>query len=239
MQREKLHFGAGDVMGCTYVMSDIHGMAQLLKEMLEKIAFSSDDILYILGDMIDRGPDPAGVIDLVSSRKNIVALRGNHEDMFVQWYEYTVDKSQGYFYNTYEILMNSGAQDKLPGYVQWMKKLPLYKKVRIKGTCYVMAHASTDGIFNIWKKKDGFLWESGVTSAGRIPPGYVSIVGHVPTFIIREYPKEPAEIWRRPDGKFLDVDCGAAFPDYGGRLGCICLETGEEFYTSAPKKQSL
>ena len=47
-------------MGYTYVMSDIHGMSHLLKEMLEKIRFSAEDRLYILGDMIDRGPDPGG-----------------------------------------------------------------------------------------------------------------------------------------------------------------------------------
>ena len=178
-------------MGHTYVMSDIHGMAELLEKMLRKIAFSPADMLYILGDMIDRGPDPAGVI---ASRKNIVALRGNHEDMFAEWYEYTEDKSEGYFYNTYEILMSSdSAREKIPEYVRWMKKLPLYKKVKSKDTCYVMAHASTEGIFEIWKKKDTFLWESGVTGSRRSLPGYISIVGHVPTFILRGYSKEPAE----------------------------------------------
>ena len=45
-------------MGCTYVMSDIHGMGSLLEEMLEKIRFSGQDTLYILGDMIDRGMEP-------------------------------------------------------------------------------------------------------------------------------------------------------------------------------------
>ncbi len=221
-------------MGHTYVMSDIHGMAGLLKKMLKKICFSSEDTLYILGDMIDRGPDPAGVIELVTSRKNIVALRGNHEDMFAQWYEYTEDKSQGYFYNTYKILMSSDhTREKIPEYVRWMKKLPLYKKVKIKDTCYIMAHASTEGAFQIWKQKDVFLWESEVNSSGRSYPGYISIVGHVPTFILRGYPKEPAAIWHRTDGTLLDVDCGAAFPEYGGRLGCFCLETGEEFYISA------
>ena len=42
-------------MGRTYVMSDIHGMADLFKRMLEQIGFSDEDTLYILGDMIDRG----------------------------------------------------------------------------------------------------------------------------------------------------------------------------------------
>lgn len=94
-------------MGYTYVMSDIHGMAHLLRKMLKKIRFSDDDRLYILGDMIDRGPDPAGVIDLVASHKNITALRGNHEDTFAEWYESTPEAERtGYFYNTWDLLQN-------------------------------------------------------------------------------------------------------------------------------------
>lgn len=224
-------------MGRTYVMSDIHGMSKLLKEMTEKISFSSQDTLYILGDMIDRGPDPEGVIEFVLSRDNVIALRGNHEDMFVQWYESAAGGLGGYFYNTYEILMKSRrGREKLPEYISWMKKLPLYKKVRIRDHCYVMAHASTEAAFEMWKKKDPFLWESSVTAGRRVPPGYISVVGHVPTFIIRGYPKGQASVWRRADGQLLDIDCGAAFPDYGGRLGCVCLETGEEFYVSASEK---
>lgn len=38
-----------------YVMSDIHGEADRFHAMLEKIHFSDDDTLYILGDVIDRG----------------------------------------------------------------------------------------------------------------------------------------------------------------------------------------
>ena len=65
-------------MGRTYVMSDIHGMAELLERMLRKIAFSPEDTLYILGDMIDRGPDPAGVLELAASRENIVDVYKRH-----------------------------------------------------------------------------------------------------------------------------------------------------------------
>ncbi len=48
------------------------------------------------------------MIELAASRENIVALKGNHEDMFAEWYEYTADKSEGYFCNTYRILMSRG-----------------------------------------------------------------------------------------------------------------------------------
>ena len=106
-------------MGYTYVMSDIHGMGALLEKMLEKLSFSEEDVLYILGDMIDRGPDPANVLDIASSRGNIIPLRGNHEDEFINWYDNEIARMfQKYYYNTYDILMDSRCtREKLPEYV--------------------------------------------------------------------------------------------------------------------------
>ena len=39
-----------------YVMSDIHGEYERYLAMLEQIAFSQDDTLFVLGDVVDRGP---------------------------------------------------------------------------------------------------------------------------------------------------------------------------------------
>ena len=199
-------------MGRTYVMSDIHGMSELFQRMLEQIRFSDEDTLYILGDMIDRGPDPAGILDIVMACDNIIALKGNHEDGFVEWYENVGDKvQQRYYYNAYDVLADCEAtREKLPEYVRFMKNLPLYRKVKMNGNCYLMAHASTEEILRVWKRKE-----------------------HVPTFIIRGYPKEQASVWHSPNGRIIDVDCGAAFSDLGGRLGCLCLDTGEEYYETS------
>lgn len=41
-----------------YVMSDLHGMYSSYLKMLRKIHFCDADMLYILGDVIDRGPQP-------------------------------------------------------------------------------------------------------------------------------------------------------------------------------------
>ena len=219
-------------MGHTYIMSDIHGMGALLEGMLAKIQFAEEDVLYILGDMIDRGPDPAKVLDLVSSHGNIIALKGNHGDEFVNWYENeTARMFQKYYYNTYDILMDSErTREKLPEYVCFMKGLPLYKKLKREGACFLLAHACTEEILQVWKRKERLIWDTSMVDRKRGIPGYVSIVGHVPTFVIRGFSQKPATIWHSPDGRLIDVDCGAAFPDLGGRLGCLCLETGEEFY---------
>ena len=45
-----------------YVMSDIHGEYNRYKAMLEKIQFSDNDTMYIIGDVIDRKP---GGVDIL------------------------------------------------------------------------------------------------------------------------------------------------------------------------------
>ena len=66
-----------------YVASDAHGHVRALDEALSKISLTSDDTLYVLGDMIDRGPDPVGVIKLVRSLPNARVLKGNHEQIML------------------------------------------------------------------------------------------------------------------------------------------------------------
>lgn len=53
------------------------------------------------------------------------------------------------------------------------------------------------------------------------------VYGHTPTRLLLQRAGEPPEdrIIRR--GRQIALDCGAAF---GGRLGCLCLDTMEEFY---------
>ena len=94
------YFGkGGGAMGRTYVMSDIHGMAELFKRMLEQIRFSDEDTLYILGRYDRQRAGSAGILDFDMSHENVTALRGNHEDGFAQWYDNVEDKvHQRYYY---------------------------------------------------------------------------------------------------------------------------------------------
>lgn len=68
-----------------YVMSDIHGMYDKYKAMLEKISFSDKDALYILGDVVDRGENPVDVLLDMMSRPNVYPIMGNH-DFFCKAY---------------------------------------------------------------------------------------------------------------------------------------------------------
>ncbi len=67
----------------TYVTSDVHGYLRALDAALELVGLGSDDVLYVMGDMVDRGPDPIGVVKLVRSLPNARVLMGNHERMLL------------------------------------------------------------------------------------------------------------------------------------------------------------
>lgn len=71
----------------TYVVSDIHGCYDELQEVLRLAGFGGGDELYILGDIIDRGPKIRQCIEwLVEQDANgpeshVHFLMGNHEEM--------------------------------------------------------------------------------------------------------------------------------------------------------------
>ena len=62
----------------TYVMSDLHGNYEAYLRMLEKIEFQDSYMLYILGDILDRGPNPIKIIVDLMERPNVEVIAGNH-----------------------------------------------------------------------------------------------------------------------------------------------------------------
>lgn len=72
--------------GRTIAIGDIHGCSLALRGLLEAIQPQPDDLLVLLGDYIDRGPDTRGVLDQIldlQRRCTVVPLLGNHEEMLL------------------------------------------------------------------------------------------------------------------------------------------------------------
>lgn len=67
-----------------YVCSDIHGRYAMYRRILDKIRFSDDDHLYIIGDVIDRGPESVPLLLDIMGRENMTLMIGNHEHMMIQ-----------------------------------------------------------------------------------------------------------------------------------------------------------
>ncbi len=69
-------------------IGDIHGCAETLDLLLDRLAPGPDDHLVFVGDYIDRGPDARGVIDrLLALREEqpCTFLRGNHEALMLDY----------------------------------------------------------------------------------------------------------------------------------------------------------
>lgn len=69
------------------VIGDLHGYYEPLAELLEKIKVEEEDLVIFIGDYIDRGPESKLVVDKLMELKflykNIIFLKGNHEDMLL------------------------------------------------------------------------------------------------------------------------------------------------------------
>jgi serine/threonine protein phosphatase 1 len=75
-----------------YAIGDIHGRSDLLEALIAAIEHdddrrgSTESTVILLGDLIDRGPDSAGVIRLARAwqqRRPVRILMGNHEEMLL------------------------------------------------------------------------------------------------------------------------------------------------------------
>ncbi|QEH32233.1 Serine/threonine-protein phosphatase 1 [Aquisphaera giovannonii] len=70
----------------TIAIGDIHGCSRALEALIGAIAPTPEDLVVVLGDYIDRGPDSRGVIEMLidlGRRCRLVHLMGNHEEMLL------------------------------------------------------------------------------------------------------------------------------------------------------------
>ena len=80
--------------GLDYVLGDIHGRFDLVYQNLKEVGFdTARDRLFCVGDLIDRGPYSHHVVEFLQS-SYVHAVRGNHEDMLLAFYEKNPDADQ-------------------------------------------------------------------------------------------------------------------------------------------------
>jgi hypothetical protein len=72
----------------TYIIGDVHGCIDEIKELMQLLSPSTYDQLIFIGDLIDRGPDSSGVVRQVvqwSKQMNVKLILGNHEEKFLRY----------------------------------------------------------------------------------------------------------------------------------------------------------
>ncbi len=141
-----------------YAISDIHGCLETFKTLLQKIEFSRQDELYLLGDYIDRGPYSKGVIDhiwqLQADGFLVKCLKGNHEQMYLDSFNGTSDWGD-YHKETVDSFGVEKIWKTPERYIDWMEGLSYYFEVDE----YLLVHAG----FNFdeedpLQNKEDMLW---------------------------------------------------------------------------------
>ena len=221
-----------------YVVSDIHGQYEKLVKLLEVINFNSTDELYILGDIIDRGPEIVKVVDLVMSTPNIHMILGNHEDMFLNYWRTKSIWDEGLWYKNgggkTDAEFSRLPQTKVEEYVKFFESLPIELELTVNDKVYWLVHGNyvtekERNYFSSLEYRNNIIW-------GRIkkedtgPKDKVVIFGHTPTDKYLGH-ENSFTIWK--NGNVIGIDCGLAKVSlYNERckLACLCLDTMEEFY---------
>ena len=221
----------------TYVMSDIHGNYEKFKSILSQISFRDSDVLYILGDLVDMGEESMELIDDLSVRLNVYCVAGEHDFLaarmlsgFSKMLESGAAPDPDYIAEMTAWVQEGGQStleafralggDEREGVLDYLEDLVLFEDVTVKGERYVLVHAgiadySPDTELEDYLPEDFFSEPLDATRP--LIDGATVIVGHIPT--------ASGKI-ERGEGSIF-IDCGAG---EGGRLGCLCLETGEEYY---------
>ena len=230
----------------TYAMSDLHGQYEKYLQMLEMIHFSDDDDLYILGDIVDRGPQSVELLQDMSMRMNVFPILGNHDMTAVLLLkklcvEITEDNYSSQL--NPEILkilamwQMDGGQATLDGFkklsvderealIEYLEEFTPYETIEVAGNRFILVHGGIP-----YDKRNLPLSKQSVHEMVIERPDYSKryynnaylVTGHTPTINIGEEYK--GRIYRA--NGHIALDCGAG---YDISLGCIRLDDFKEFY---------
>ena len=234
----------------TYVMSDLHGQYRQYKDMLRLIRFSDADELYILGDVVDRGPDSMKLLLDMSMYPNIVPILGNHdltaEHLLTLLNVEITEQNHDVRLTSDSIKALSGwlldgGQETLTDFrnlspelradvLDYLAEFAPYEELTVGGKRFTLVHAGIpdfdpDRPLEDYDERALLIERTDYSRRYYPDPNHYLVTGHTPTALID--PEYDGRIYRRHG--HIAIDCGAVF---GKRLGCIRLDDFEEFYVS-------
>ena len=235
-----------------YVISDLHGYYDLFIKLLEKISFSEFDLLYIIGDVCDRGPDSLKILFYIQEHDNIILIKGNHEYMMQEALYYGVYYDDiDYPSKAFKLWIANGGnttmenireylqKDKLKheedrvvrsaflkNLYEYLNNLPEYLEIEVNNQSYVLVHAGIDVKRPLDKQDlDTLLWirEGFYLQRGDLTKIY--IFGHTPTALLnKDY---SFNIWLdEVHHNKIGIDGGLACGTVG-QLNSLCLNDGQ------------
>ena len=233
-------------MGKTFVVSDLHAHDEPFARFLSEIG--PDDRVFVIGDVVDKGPDGLDVLFRILDDPRCVFLMGNHDLMFLE--QINIMKHGLMDPDSFELTNIWQARN--GGYTTWaafkrlslpdqdriwesLREAAVQRTVRVNGRNFVLVHACPQGAEgNVFLRdlpmngvhydwRSDWVWEREI----RQVPGAVVVTGHTP---VQSYaPYVDAEVLR--DGDWYDIDCGLAIQMPGvSRMAVLCLDDLSDTY---------
>ncbi|MBC1436063.1 serine/threonine protein phosphatase [Listeria rocourtiae] len=239
-------------MDYIFAVGDIHGEIVAFEKLLTHWIPDKERLLSV-GDLIDRGKNPGAVIRkamLLEAKYGAIFLRGNHENMLLDWLADPCKKMMYYIsqggMETIESLLTyktsakmtpeevaRRVEDEAAPELSFIRNRPYY----FEWGDFVFVHAGVDFELADWKQtpKRDMVWVRESFQQGANRTGKIFVVGHTPTESLNT--DHSTAIWYSADRSIIDIDGGAVF---GGALHGVLFsqEKVEKIYTVTNEKEA-
>ncbi|EZH65451.1 hypothetical protein DH09_17650 [Bacillaceae bacterium JMAK1] len=212
-----------------FVIGDLHGCYDELQQLLEHWN-RDEEILVFLGDYIDRGPKSLQVVqyvmELQKQSDDVIALKGNHEDMFLDWMsseqverflrnggvqtlDSMIEQSETFEEGSYAAFRTI-IEEEFNEELQFLKQLPHF----YEWGEYLFVHAGIDVDKELVDQtKEDYLWIREPFHDGHNRSDKTIVFGHTPVQRLHEDQRD--EAWFSECKTKIGIDGGAVF---GGPL---------------------
>lgn len=224
-----------------YAVSDLHGCYDKYLRLLQKIGFSDEDELYVLGDVCDRGEGGMEILLDMMKRPNVIPLKGNHDYLAARLLpklksEYGEDELSAETLKLMSLWRLDGADATISGFCRlteslqrnvlaYLRTFQYYEITEAGCRKFFLSHTLPS------YDENKYIFDYSIMEFVVGEPDYektyvpdmITVTGHTPTMMLNEDGR--AGIYR--NGPNIVIDCGAVF---GHPLGCLCLDNMEEIY---------
>lgn len=236
-------------MGKTYCCSDVHAHLDVFEEALKTL--NPEDKLYVIGDVVDKGPDGVKVLQKIMETENCELLIGNHDlmmlDFLTELKKYEDDPEKALRFTIYSNIgdvwldLNDGRRtydafcelekEEQKKIIEYLKNTYVLKRIEIGDKKFVLVHAVAENYGKEDVKTSDLLWgerydwESDfVWGRYNIPvEGYTVISGHT---VVQHFHTTEALTMDYDGDLVIDIDCGLAARSekLTSRLCILCLD---------------
>jgi len=202
----------------TLLIGDIHACADELEALLEILRPSAPDRLVLMGDLVNKGPDPERTVGIIRSL-DAICLRGNHDGDHLAWSEGRSTPKEDSVVTRAQMSAVAYA-----GYLAMVAQMPLW----YEDEWLLAVHGGLLPGLPLAGQPEDVL-----TGTVNLPPSWIEgvnldrplVVGH------KRYNPDPASPAIRP-GRFYGIDTGCV---YGGSLTALAMPSGEIFQVPAAR----